>query len=451
MSRSMVHTPSAESSKATAPASANVAGVEEIRGQFPALERVHAGEPVAYFDGPGGTQVPRSVVEAVADYLVHHNANTHWSYPTSSETDEIIAHARSALADFVNGNPEEIVFGANTTTLAFHVSRTLARQFAAGDEIVVTELDHHANVGPWQALARERGCTLQVVPMDPATGELDWPDFEQKVNRRTQLIAVGAACNALGTINDVRRAARLARAVGALVFVDAVHYVPHLLADVRAMDCDFLVCSAYKFYGPHVGVLWCRRELLESLPFPKLIPAPDMAPDRAETGTLNHEGIAGTAAAVDFLASLCASYSPAILAGNEAPRPSMGRPSAPQSPNRREALASAFAALHARSAALTQKLWNGLGKFDGVALYGPPPTADRTPTIAFTVRGIASSEVARRLAARGLFLSHGNFYAATVIDRFGLAPEGLVRAGCACYSTADEVARLIAAVGEIEN
>jgi len=419
-----------------------VATIEEIRSQFPALNRQHNGLPVAYFDGPGGTQVPRSVVEAVADYLFHHNANTHWNYATSAETDAVIANARATMADFVGGDADEIVFGANATTLAFHVSRTLARVFAPGDEIVVTELDHHANVGPWQALARERECQLRVVRMNTDDGTLDWDDFEAKVNERTKLIAIGAASNALGTINDVQRAARLARAVGALTFVDAVHYAPHHLADVRSMDCDFLVCSAYKFYGPHIGVLWCRRELLASLPFAKVAPSPDTAPDRAETGTLNHEGIAGAAAAVDFLASV--SNSPAILAGTEDDRPRMGRLF--KDIARRDHLATALSALHERTTEFTHHLWTALADIPGVTLYGPPPNAPRTSTIAFTVRGIPSSEVATRLAARGLFLSHGNFYAATVIDRLNLAPEGLVRAGCACYTTPDEVDRLITAV-----
>jgi cysteine desulfurase family protein (TIGR01976 family) len=394
----------------------------DIRAQFPALQRTQNGHAVAYFDGPGGTQVPKRVVEAVADYLYHHNANTHWNYPTSRETDDILANARRALADFVGGDPDEIVFGANATSLAFHVSRTLARLFSPSDEIVITELDHHANVGPWQALACERGCQLRVVKMNVDDGTLDRHDFEQKVNSRTRLIAIGAASNAVGSVSDIQRAARLARSGGALLFVDAVHYAPHFLADVRAMECDFLVASAYKFYGPHVGVLWCRRELLESLPFPKLIPAPDRAPGRAETGTLNHEGIAGAAAAVDFLALL----SPGTT--------------------RRSRLSATFAALHERSAALTQQLWHGLNETDGVTLYGPPPTAPRTPTIAFTMRGIPSAEVARRLAEHGLFLSHGNFYALTVIERLGLAPHGLVRAGCACYTTADEIDRLIIAI-----
>jgi cysteine desulfurase family protein (TIGR01976 family) len=337
----------------------------------------------------------------------------------------MIDGARHAIADFVGGAPNEIVFGANATTLAFHVSRALAKQVSAGDEVVVTELDHHANVGPWQELARETGCSLRAVKMNGDNGTLDWNDFDRAVSKRTKLVAVGAGSNALGTINDVRRAAGLAKDVGALTFVDAVHFVPHNLADVRAMDCDFLVCSAYKFYGPHVGALWCRRELLDSLPFAKVQPSSNSAPERAETGTLNHEGIAGAAAAVDYLASLGAGIS------------------------RRDRLQSAFAVLHERSLALTMQLWQGLAKTDGVTLYGPPPDAPRTSTVAFTVRGVPSAEVARRLADRAVFVSHGNFYAATVIERLSLGREGLVRAGCACYTTADEVARLIDGVREI--
>jgi cysteine desulfurase family protein (TIGR01976 family) len=396
-----------------------VTSVDEIRAHFPALARLHAGRPIAYFDGPGGTQVPRVVAEAVADYLFHHNANTHWSSPTSAETDAMLARARAALAESVGGLPGEIVFGANATTLAFHVSRTLGRVFSAADEIVVTELDHHANIGPWQALARELDCTLRTVRMNVESGTLDWDDFERKVNARTKLVAVGAASNALGTINDVSRVCQLAHSVGAHAFVDAVHYAPHRLVDVAEWGCDFVVCSAYKCYGPHIGVMWCRRELLESLPFAKLAPAPDTAPERAETGTLNHEGIAGAAAAVDFLASLSTAS------------------------NRRQQLQSALVAIDERNAVLTNQLWNGLARIRGVQLYGPPPDAPRTSTVGFTVRGVASSGVARALADRGVFVSHGNFYAATVTERLGLGAEGLVRAGCACYTTEEEVERLV--------
>jgi len=396
--------------------------IEEIRRCFPALARTHNSYRVAYFDGPGGTQVPRSVVEAMNDYLYHHNANTHWAYPTSEETDAIIDSARSVLADFVNAGPTEIVFGANMTTLTFHIACALGRGYERNDEILVTELDHHANIAPWRALENERGLKVRMVKMIPETGELDWDDFSQQLTERTKLVAIGAASNALGTLNDVRRAANMAHSLGAQVFVDAVHYAPHGLIDVRDWDCDFLACSAYKFYGPHVGILYGRHDLLGSLDFPKLIPAPDSAPERAETGTQNHEGIAGAAAAVDFLASLA--------------------PGA----TRRERLRVAFQQLHERGDALVTRLWTGLAEIERVRLYGPPPGAPRTPTVAFTVNGMPSIEVAKKLVERGLFLSHGDFYAMTVVERLGQAAHGLVRAGCACYTTSQEVDRLLARV-----
>jgi len=398
---------------------------ETIRAQFPALARQHQGHAVAYFDGPGGTQVPQAVVEAMVDYLYHHNANTHWAYPTSAETDAAIERARNALADFLNATPAEVVFGANMTTLTYHLSRALARRVGPGDEIVVTELEHHGNVGPWQALERERGITLRRVQLIAETGELDWGDFEQQVTRKTRLVAMGAASNALGTISDIRRATESAHAVGAFMLVDAVHSAPHMLTDVRALDCDFLVCSAYKFYGPHLGVLFGKRELLGSLDFPKLIPAPNTAPERVETGTQNHEGMVGAAAAVDFIASMGTGTT------------------------RRERLRTAFDGLGSSGGALVTQLWEGLAAIAGVTLYGPPPSAPRTPTVSFTVRNVASTEVARRLADLGVFVSHGDFYAATVIERLGLDAEGLVRAGAACYTTQEEIGRLVNGVGSI--
>ncbi|HLE62561.1 MAG TPA: aminotransferase class V-fold PLP-dependent enzyme, partial [Pyrinomonadaceae bacterium] len=337
--------------------SLTVAPVSEIRSHFPALERVHNGHPVAYFDGPGGTQVPRQVVERMSDYLYHHNANTHWAYPTSEETDAAIEDARQVSAEFLNASAAEIVFGANMTTLTFHLGRALAPQFSSGDELVVTELDHHANVDTWRRLESERGVKVRLVKMVTDTGGLDWSNFEQSVNNRTKLIAIGAASNALGTINDVRRAIRRAREVGALTFVDAVHYVPHALADVQELDCDFLAMSAYKFYGPHVGVLFGKRALLESIKFPKLIPAPDYTPENAETGTQNQEGVVGTTAAIDFLGSL----------GNARSRP--------------ERLAVVYDELHQRNSRLVRRLWDGLSDIAGVRLYGPVPgSAPRTPT-----------------------------------------------------------------------
>ncbi|HUF26469.1 MAG TPA: cysteine desulfurase-like protein [Gemmatimonadaceae bacterium] len=402
-----------------------VAGVEEIRDHFPALERRHGGRPVAYFDGPGGTQVPRAVTDAMVDYLHHHNANTHWNYPTSMETDDAIAAARVVLADFLGGRPDEIAFGANMTTLTFHVARALGRGWGAGDEIVVTELDHHANVAPWRDLERERGVTIRTVPMRVEDGTLDEDALQRAIGRRTRLLAIGAASNALGTITDVPRWARLARDAGALVFVDAVHYAPHALVDVQALGCDFLACSAYKFYGPHIGVLWARRDLIERLEVPKLIPAPDEPPERLETGTQNHEGIVGAAAAVDFIASLA------------------------EGGSRRERLGRAFEVLHARGSALLDRLWRGLEAADGVRLHGPPPGHPRTPTLSFTMDRVPSGEVASALSRHGIFCSNGDFYAATVVERLGLAAEGLVRAGCACYTTEDEIDALVAGVAAI--
>jgi cysteine desulfurase family protein (TIGR01976 family) len=415
-----------------APLGLSIASTDEIRAAFPALARVHGGERVAYFDGPGGTQVPRVVVDAMADYLIHHNANTHWSFPTSAETDAALATARAALADFLNASPAEIAFGPNMTSLTFHLAQALGRSLGPDDAVVVTELDHHANIDPWRELRRQRGVTILQVRMIPETGELDWNDLARCLSdRRTKLLAIGAASNALGTINDVARAAVMARQAEALSFVDAVHFAPHELIDVREFGCDFLACSAYKFYGPHLGVLYGRCALIENLEVPKLEPAPETVPERLETGTQNHEGIVGTAAAVDFLAS---------LAGERA-----GVPRA----SRRARLRAVFTALHERGSALCKQLWDGLGEIEGVKRFGPPPEAARTPTVAFTVKDQPAAYVSRRLADRGIFASHGNFYAKTLVERLGAAELGLVRIGCACYTKSDEVDRAIAGVRAI--
>ncbi|HEY2376953.1 MAG TPA: cysteine desulfurase-like protein [Gemmatimonadaceae bacterium] len=412
---------------ASSGAKETVASVDEIRSRFPALARVHNGQPVAYLDGPGGTQVPRSVVDALADYLYHHNANTHWQYPTSEETDALLLNARERFAEFFNATADEVAFGLNMTTLTFHLARGLGRAWGADDEIVITELDHHGNVAPWQALAQERGVTVRTVRMNAGDGRLDWRDLERQIGRKTRLLAIGAASNALGTITDVRAAADVAHAAGALAYVDAVHLAPHELIDVREMDCDFLACSAYKFYGPHIGILYGKRDLLERVDVPRLDPAPNTSPERIETGTQNHEGIVGAAAAVDFLAS---------LAG-------------PSSRDVRSALRVTFDALHRRGEILLEWLWNGLAAVDGVTLYGPKPGTPRTPTLAFTMRGHTTDDIARALARRGLFVSNGDFYATTVIERLGQSADGVVRVGCSCYTSMDEVERLLEAVREL--
>jgi len=402
-----------------------VLDVAQIRAHFPALERMHAGQPVAYFDGPGGTQVPRLVVDLMADYLFNHNANTHWLYPSSAETDEAILDARQALADFLNASPDEIAFGANMTTLTFHLGRAIGRRLGEGDEIVITELDHHANVAPWQALARERGVVLRTARMRLEDGRLDWDHLESLVGPRTKLVAVGAASNAIGTVNDVRRACDLARAHGALSFVDAVHYAPHNLVDVKAIGCDFLACSAYKFYGPHVGILYGRLEQFDRLDVPKLAPAPNTSPEKMELGTQSHEGIVGAAAAVNYLAS---------LAGGG---------------TRRDALRATFTELHRRGDMLVTRLWRGLQAIDGVRVYGPDPVTARTPTVAFTMEGVSTGRIASSLTDRAVFVSNGDFYAATVVERYGQAHDGFVRAGASCYTTMDEVERLLEGVRAI--
>jgi len=402
-----------------------IAPTTAIRSHFPALGRIHNGRQVAYFDGPGGTQVPGAVGDAMLDYLYHHNANTHWAYPSSQETDRMVSESRVALADFVNGKPDEVVFGQNMTSLTFHLARGLGRKWGPGDEIVVTELDHHANRAPWEAVAVERGVTIRVVPFLLETCELDWKALDDAIGPKTRLVAVGAASNALGTVNDVAQVSRLARARGALSFVDAVHSAPHVLVDVQAIGCDLLACSPYKFYGPHQGVLWGRADVLAPVDIPKLAPAPSTAPEKFETGTQSHEGMVGSAAAVDFLASL-----------------------APGVAGRREALAAVFGELHHRGQSLFRRLWDGLGAIRGVTRYGPGLDRPRTTTLAFTVAGRTAEAVALHLAARGLFLSHGDFYAASVVEKLGV--EALVRAGIACYTSEGEIDRLIEGVAELQ-
>lgn len=405
-----------------------LAATAEIRSHFPALRRTHGSHEVAYFDGPGGTQVPSPVPIAMADYLFHRNANGHWAFPTSAETDRVRHQAREAMGDFLGARAGEIVFGPNMTTLTYHLSRALGRGMAAGDEIVVTELDHHANVDPWKALEVERGVRIRTLPLLPETGKLDLDRYPELLNPKTRLVALGAASNILGTLTEVAPLARMAKEAGAMVFVDAVHLAPHRRIQVGDLGCDFLGCSPYKFYGPHTGVLWIREELLEGMDVPKLAPAPDDGPERFESGTLNAEGMAGTTAAVDFLAGLAGS----------GPAP------------RSDRLDAVFSELTLREGALLGRFWNGLKAIPGVRLYGPPPGENRAPTLSFTVEGFTAREVSSRLADEvGAFLSHGDFYAATVVDRLGLRPYGMVRAGISIYTTEEEVDRALEGVERI--
>jgi cysteine desulfurase family protein (TIGR01976 family) len=418
--------------------------VESIRADFPALERTENGHPVAYFDGPGGTQVPRSVADAMVDYLFHHNANTHWAYPTSAETDALLERSREVYAAFFNASPLDVSFGNNMTTIAFHLARGIARRMRAGDEIVVTQLDHHGNLAPWKAIAKEHGFVLRTVRLDPKTFRHHADDLANAITKKTKLVAVGAASNALGTITDVAALCAQAREAGAMTFVDAVHYAPHTLLDVEKIGCDFLGCSAYKFYGPHVGVLYGRRALVDELEIPKLDPAPELAPERVETGTQNHEGIVGAAAAVEYIASIADGMPDPVI-------PSEARSAESRNLHLRlrTQLKDAFTALHERGDALLEHMWSGLSAIDGVTMYGPQPGTPRTPTVAFTVRGYSTEDVARALVNDGVYASNGDFYAATVAEVLQRGEDGFVRAGCACYTTEEEIDRLVTAVGRL--
>ena len=417
----------------------DVATVSSIRTRFPALKRMEGPNPVAFFDGPGGTQVPLDVVNAISDYLLHHNANTHWAYPTSAETDAMLSHSRAVMASFLGARENEISFGANMTTILFHIARAIGRGLNPGDEIIVTEMDHHANIAPWQALAKERGAVLRWVPLDLKTFRHKEGAFETLLSSRTKVVALGMASNILGTITDVAPMLLAARKAGAITVVDAVHYAPHSLVNANELAADFLLCSAYKFYGPHIGVCYGSNEATDALSLPRLEPAPDTVPECLETGTQNHEGIVGAAAAVNFLASLSAPNEASHLRSDSRSEHDVTR----------QQLHHVFTDLHARGSRLLELMWEGLSSVQGVTLFGPPPGTARTPTVSFAVKGVPSEQVAIALASRGVYLSHGDFYATTVAERLGYGVEGLVRAGCACYTSADEVERLLDGIREV--
>lgn len=408
--------------------------VDRYRAQFPALLRRVNDRPAVFLDGPGGSQVPARVAGAVARYLASANANSGGSFATSVETDAILDQARAAAADLLGtGDPGEIAFGANMTTLTFSLSRALSRTWNPGDEVVVTQLDHDANVSPWRIAASAAGVTLRQVRVRPDDCTLDLDDLARKLRRRTRLVAVGCASNAVGTISPVRRIIEMAHAVGALVFLDAVHYAPHALVDVGAWGADFLACSAYKFFGPHIGLLFGKRELLESLPVDKVRPASEELPHRWETGTQNHEGIAGTLEAIEYLADL-------------------GRDQEPSAPDRRSALRAAFGAIQAYEQALSALALERFAAVPGLTLHGIADRmrlADRTPTFAFTLARRTPREIAAYLAGIGIFTWSGNFYALPLTEALGLEPEGVLRAGFLHYNTADEVERLTEALLQI--
>ncbi len=425
--------------------------VAYVRSQFPALKRIIDGHPVAYLDGPGGTQTPQRVLDAVQEYLVDHNANIHGFFATSEETDAVVRAAHEAGADLVGCDWDEVSFGANMTTLAFLLSDAIARDIGPGDEVLVTQLDHEANRGPWSRLA-ERGAVVREVPVDLETCTLDWDAFEDLVEPgRTKVIALGYASNAVGTVNDVARAAALARDAGALSIIDAVHYALHGPIDVRAIGCDFLLCSAYKFFGPHIGLMYARREAARVLDPVRLSTQEDEPPYVWETGTLNHEGMAGTTAAVDFIADLGRRHLgmvedrlPGGLGGAAAGS------STPALHGRRKAIVAGMLAGEAYEQPLAKRLREQLAGIRGVRLYGPPEGSPRTSTVAFTLAGYRPAEVCRALGARGLFAWDGDFYAHRLVELLGLLESGgLVRVGLAPYTTEGELERLVTAVGDL--
>lgn len=396
------------------------------RSDFPSLARTIAGSTLAYFDGPGGSQVPRPVIDEIAGYYETSNANTHGAFITSIETDRAISGARAAAADFLGaGSESAISFGQNMTTLTFALARAIGRTIRPGDEILLTQLDHEGNRGPWKTL-EERGAVIREVPLLPS-GVLDYAALERLVGPKTRLLAIGWASNALGTVNDVFRARELSAKAGALLSIDAVHFAPHFPIDVSALEPDFLLCSAYKFYGPHVGILYSRPGLLDTLPTDRLITQEDAAPYRIETGTLNHAALAGVSAAIDYIASFG------------------------QGTSRRERIVSAMTALARHERSLAERLASGLASMRGVTVHGPGAfEAPRAPTLSITVEGKTARQVTEHLATRALAVWDGDFYARRALEVLGLLKGGgLVRSGMAMYTTEEEVDRLLAALREI--
>lgn len=416
--------------------------VQALRSQFPALQQRRNGVVPVFLDGPGGTQVPERVIDAMTHYLSTCNANHGGAFATSQESDRILTGAHEALADMLNApSAEEIVFGANMTTLTLHLSRALARTWRAGDEVLVTRLDHDANVTPWILAARDAGAVVRHVDFHPKDCTLDMEGLRELLGPRTKLVAVGCASNAVGTINDVATIIRWAHEAGALAFVDAVHYAPHGPIDVQKWDCDFLACSAYKFFGPHVGILWGKRHLLEELPAYKLRPVPDGIPDRWMTGTQNHEGLAGVTAAVDYLADIGAKNP---LAQKEFPTMS----------GRRQLVHAGMGAIHRHEIGLCSiVLMPALARQPRIKVLGitdPAKMMHRVPTVSFTMADHSPEEIATHLAARGIYVWHGNMYAITLAERLGLQERGgFVRIGLIHYNTPDEISRLMAALDEL--
>ena len=399
--------------------------LEKIRRSFPSLSRKFDGREAVYFDGPGGSQVPQSVANAVSHYLLNHNANTGMSFATSIETDEIITETLVACADFLGcSDPNEIAFGQNMTSLNIQLASALSKTWGPDDEIVVTKLDHDGNVRPWSLAAEWSGASLKKIEVNPDDCTLDMASMAETITESTVIVAIGAASNLSGTINDLRRVVDIAHGFGAEVVVDAVHLAPHSLIDVQDIGCDFLLCSPYKFFGPHQGILWGRRDRMQELPVAKLRVSTEEVPFRWMTGTQSHEGIAGTKAAIDHIAWIGREVS-----GNEG----LGR---------REALRVAYSAIEEHERELCLRMIHGLMEIDGLKIWGitnPERILERAPTVSFTHPKMIASEIGSILAERGIFAWAGNFYALELTEALGLEPEGVLRVGLLHYNSMEEV------------
>ena len=424
-----------------------------VRAQFPSLAQTVNGHPAAFLDGPGGTQVPQRVIDAISGYLKQDNANTGGAYATSRHTDAIIARARAAMADFLSCAPDEVAFGPNMTTLTYAISRAIGRELVPGDEILVTRLDHDANVSPWLGMAEDRGVAVRWAEINDNDCTLDITDLASKINSNTKLVAVGYASNAVGTINPVKKIVQLAHKAGALCYVDAVHFGPHGLIDVAALDCDFLACSTYKFFGPHMGVLYGKREHLKKFRPYKVRPNTNAIPNCWEWGTLNHECIAGIEACVEYIADL--GRHAIDTCGNGR----LGRPSSEARPalSRRAAIEAAYASIHEHEHGLIERMMNGLKAIPELKIYGitnPELFNDRCAT--FAVRDVSGKpgrsplELATKLGERGFFTWDGNYYALNLTEHLDVEKSGgFLRIGLVHYNTVEEVDRLLAVLREI--
>jgi len=403
--------------------------IEAVREQFPALKRSYKGKSAVYLDGPGGSQVVQGSMDAIYAYMANGGANLHGSFPTSRETESIITEARESVAQLFGANSNEVVFGANMTTLTFAIARALGREWQTGDELVVSELDHRANVDPWLSIAEDRGMTVRWLRVKTDSLTLELEDLDAVITPKTKLVAVGLASNAVGTINDIPRIAKKAKEVGAIIAVDAVHATPHFFVDRDQLGADLLLCSAYKFFGPHVGIAVIREELFETLQPYKLSPAPAHLPDKLETGTQNHEGIAGITPAIQFIASLG------------------------QGETLREQFRSGFEAIETYEDSLAAKMRTSLQEIPEVTLYQADPDVPKTPTIAFRISGISPQEVCQRMAEEhAVFIADGDFYAMTLADKLGINQDGgWIRAGLAPYNTEEEIDRFIEGIQKVVN